>query len=124
MAAAPPLDPDIRVGRCESLMLRVRERCYGSKFASDVFDLRPVRFLRARTPRHVRKCNRHIVDVSVKHLAEMPQRTGFRHQLIAVACSVDHHAKQDIRQPQIPCRPIGFDPLRASDWQFGCRKLQ
>jgi len=25
-------------------MLRVRERCYGSKFAPDVFDLRPVRF--------------------------------------------------------------------------------
>jgi hypothetical protein len=57
------------------------------------FDLRPVRFLRARTPRHVRKCNRHIVDASVKYLAELRQRTGFRHQLIAVACSVDH-AKQ------------------------------
>lgn len=36
------------------------------------------------------ECNRHIVDASIKHLEELRQRTGFRHQLIAVACSVDH----------------------------------
>ncbi len=36
------------------------------------------------------ECNRHIVDASIKYLEEMRQRTGFRHQLIAVACSVDH----------------------------------
>jgi superfamily II DNA or RNA helicase len=34
--------------------------------------------------------NRHIVDASIKHLQELRQRTGFRHQMIAVACSVDH----------------------------------
>lgn len=39
------------------------------------------------------ECNRHIVDASVKYLQEMRERTGYRHQLIAVACSVDH-AKQ------------------------------
>ena len=36
------------------------------------------------------ECNRHIVDASLKYLEEMRDRTGFRHQLIAVACSVDH----------------------------------
>jgi DNA repair protein RadD len=36
------------------------------------------------------ECNRHIVDASIKYLQELRQRTGFRHQLIAVACSVDH----------------------------------
>jgi DNA repair protein RadD len=36
------------------------------------------------------ECNRHIVDASIKYLEELRQRTGFRHQLIAVACSVDH----------------------------------
>lgn len=36
------------------------------------------------------ECNRHIVDASLKYLDEMRERTGFRHQLIAVACSVDH----------------------------------
>ena len=36
------------------------------------------------------ECNRHIVDASIKYLKELRQRTGFRHQLIAVACSVDH----------------------------------
>lgn len=39
------------------------------------------------------ECNRHIVEASVKYLQELRERTGFRHQLIAVACSVDH-AKQ------------------------------
>jgi excisionase family DNA binding protein len=36
------------------------------------------------------ECNRHIVDASIKYLEELRRRTGFRHQLIAVACSVDH----------------------------------
>lgn len=36
------------------------------------------------------ECNRHIVDASIKYLTEMRERTGYRHQLIAVACSVDH----------------------------------
>lgn len=36
------------------------------------------------------ECNRHIVDASIKYLRELRGRTGFRHQLIAVACSVDH----------------------------------
>lgn len=36
------------------------------------------------------ECNRHIVDGSLKYLEELRERTGFRHQLIAVACSVDH----------------------------------
>ena len=39
------------------------------------------------------ECNRHIVDASLKYLEELRERTGFRHQMIAVACSVDH-AKQ------------------------------
>jgi excisionase family DNA binding protein len=36
------------------------------------------------------ECNRHIVDASMKYLNEMRERTGFRHQVIASACSVDH----------------------------------
>ncbi|MDR4483189.1 MAG: DEAD/DEAH box helicase family protein [Nitrospirales bacterium] len=36
------------------------------------------------------ECNKHIVDASLKHLQEMRDRTGYKHQLIAVACSVDH----------------------------------
>jgi DNA repair protein RadD len=36
------------------------------------------------------ECNRHIVEASIKYLHDMRARTGFRHQLIAVACSVDH----------------------------------
>ena len=36
------------------------------------------------------ECNRHIIDTSLKYLTEMRNRTGYRHQLIAVACSVDH----------------------------------
>jgi len=36
------------------------------------------------------ECNRHIVDASLKYLNLMRDRSGFRHQLIAVACSVDH----------------------------------
>lgn len=36
------------------------------------------------------ECNRHIVDASIKYLEELRRRTGFRHQIIAVACSVDH----------------------------------
>ena len=38
----------------------------------------------------MRTSNRHIVDASIKYLQELRQRTGFKHQLIAVACSVDH----------------------------------
>jgi superfamily II DNA or RNA helicase len=36
------------------------------------------------------ECNRHIVDASIKYLLELRERSGFRHQIIAVACSVDH----------------------------------
>jgi excisionase family DNA binding protein len=36
------------------------------------------------------ECNRHIVDGSLKYLTELRDGTGFPHQLIAVACSVDH----------------------------------
>jgi excisionase family DNA binding protein len=36
------------------------------------------------------ECNRHIVEASIKYLEDMRGRTGFRHQMIAVACSVDH----------------------------------
>jgi excisionase family DNA binding protein len=36
------------------------------------------------------ECNKHIVEASIKYLLELRNRTGFRHQLIAVACSVDH----------------------------------
>jgi DNA repair protein RadD len=36
------------------------------------------------------ECNRHIVDASIKYLQELRDRTGFRHQIIAVGCSVDH----------------------------------
>jgi len=36
------------------------------------------------------ECNRHIVEASLKYLQELRKRTGFNHQLIAVACSVDH----------------------------------
>jgi DNA repair protein RadD len=35
-------------------------------------------------------CNRHIVDASIKHLNELRERSGYSHQIIAVACSVDH----------------------------------
>ena len=40
MPAASLLDAVIRVGRCVSLMMRVRERCYGLKFAPEVLDRR------------------------------------------------------------------------------------
>ncbi len=36
------------------------------------------------------ECNRHIIEASLKYLHQMRERTGYRHQLIAVACSVDH----------------------------------
>lgn len=36
------------------------------------------------------ECNRHIVEASLKYLQEMRNRSGFQHQIIAVACSVDH----------------------------------
>jgi DNA repair protein RadD len=36
------------------------------------------------------ECNRHIVNASLKYLEEMRDRTGHQHELIAVACSVDH----------------------------------
>lgn len=36
------------------------------------------------------ECNRHIVEASLRYLTEIRERTGYRHQLIAVACSVDH----------------------------------
>jgi superfamily II DNA or RNA helicase len=36
------------------------------------------------------ECNRNIVDLSIKKLRLLRARTGFKHQIIAVACSVDH----------------------------------
>lgn len=36
------------------------------------------------------ECNKHIVEASIKYLTDMRAKTGFHHQLIAVACSVDH----------------------------------
>jgi DNA repair protein RadD len=36
------------------------------------------------------ECNRHIIDASIKYLQELRERSGFRHQMIAVGCSVDH----------------------------------
>lgn len=36
------------------------------------------------------ECNRHITEASIKYLRDMRGRTGFGHQLIAIACSVDH----------------------------------
>lgn len=36
------------------------------------------------------ECNRHIVDASIKYLYDLRDRSGYRHQIIAVACSVDH----------------------------------
>lgn len=35
-------------------------------------------------------CNEHIVDASIKYLNKLRDQTGYKHQLIAVACSVDH----------------------------------
>ena len=36
------------------------------------------------------ECNRNIVDLSIKKYRLLRARTGFKHQIIAVACSVDH----------------------------------
>jgi DNA repair protein RadD len=36
------------------------------------------------------ECNRHIVDASIQWLEHLRNRTGFRHQLIAVGCSMAH----------------------------------
>ncbi len=36
------------------------------------------------------ECNRHIVDASIRRLLGRRQATGQRHQIIAVACSIDH----------------------------------
>lgn len=36
------------------------------------------------------ECSIHIVEASIKYLTDMRAKTGFHHQLIAVACSVDH----------------------------------
>ena len=36
------------------------------------------------------ECNRHIADASIQWLEHLRHRTGFHHQLIAVACSVAH----------------------------------
>jgi DNA repair protein RadD len=36
------------------------------------------------------ECNRHIADASIQWLEHIRNRTGFRHQLIAVGCSVVH----------------------------------
>ncbi len=36
------------------------------------------------------ECNTHIVEASIKYLLDVRAKTGFNHQLIAVACSVDH----------------------------------
>lgn len=36
------------------------------------------------------ECNRNIVDLSIKKFRLLKARTGFKHQIIAVACSMDH----------------------------------
>ena len=36
------------------------------------------------------ECNLHIAEASIRYLHDLRSRSGFRHQLIAVACSVDH----------------------------------
>jgi DNA repair protein RadD len=36
------------------------------------------------------ECNRHIVEASIKYLEALRGRTGYPHQIIAAACSVDH----------------------------------
>jgi superfamily II DNA/RNA helicase len=36
------------------------------------------------------ECNRHIVEASIRRCLMMREQTGFHHQVIAVACSVDH----------------------------------
>jgi superfamily II DNA or RNA helicase len=36
------------------------------------------------------ECNKHIVEASIKYLGQMRERAGFAHQIIGVACSVDH----------------------------------
>lgn len=36
------------------------------------------------------ECNRHIVEASINRLLELRKRTGHKHQIIAVACSIDH----------------------------------
>src|ERR1019366_6691206 len=45
------------------------------------------------------ECNRHIVDASIQWLEHLRNRTGFRHQLIAVGCSMaparEIHSAQD-----------------------------
>jgi DNA repair protein RadD len=35
-------------------------------------------------------CNRHIIDASIKYFNELREGSGYPHQIIAVACSVDH----------------------------------
>ena len=36
------------------------------------------------------ECNRHIVEASIAQCAQLRQRTGTHHQIIASACSIDH----------------------------------
>jgi excisionase family DNA binding protein len=36
------------------------------------------------------ECNRHIVEASIRRCLMMREQSGFHHQVIAVACSVDH----------------------------------
>jgi superfamily II DNA or RNA helicase len=36
------------------------------------------------------ECNRHIVEASIRRCLMMREKNGFHHQVIAVACSVDH----------------------------------
>lgn len=36
------------------------------------------------------ECNRHVVEASIRRCLMMREKTGFHHQVIAVACSVDH----------------------------------
>jgi DNA repair protein RadD len=56
---------------------------------SEVMELREEAWFRrgvALSP----ECNGHIAEASMKYLGEMRERSGFRHQIIAAACSVDH----------------------------------
>src|SRR3984957_8755950 len=36
------------------------------------------------------ECNRHIVEASIRRCLMMREQSGFHHQIIAAACSVDH----------------------------------
>jgi DNA repair protein RadD len=56
---------------------------------ADVMELREEAWFRRGVALSI-ECNRNIVDASLKYLEKAREATGYPHQLIAVACSVDH----------------------------------